>query len=250
MKINLPKIIGHRGLKDIAPENTIESIKESYNNNLKWVEVDVKTSKDRIPFLMHDDLLDRTTNGKGSSCNYLYKEIVNLDAGSWFNKKFVNIYPPSLEEVINYCEKKRMGINIELKPHSGKEKELVEAVYSLIIKKKPNIQFFFSSFDFKSLKLIRKKLSKSLISYLIYNINKKYNFDSIIKKCLALNCFSIGFDLKIVNDSLIQKCKKNNFKTMVYSDQNIEYFTAIKLWSLGVDTIFIDNPISYRKILQ
>ena len=76
MNINLPKIIGHRGVKDLAPKNTIASLEESMRHNLKWIEVDVKVSKDNIPFLLHDDLLDRTTSGRGYPYNYLYKEIL------------------------------------------------------------------------------------------------------------------------------------------------------------------------------
>ena len=63
--LNLPRIIGHRGVKNLAPENTIESILEAIRLGLKWIEVDVKISKDGIPFLLHDDNLDRTTNGSG-----------------------------------------------------------------------------------------------------------------------------------------------------------------------------------------
>ena len=76
--LNVPKIIGHRGVKDLAPENTLESIIEAFRIGLKWIEVDVKISKDNIPFLLHDDLLDRTTSGKGYPYNYLYKEILDL----------------------------------------------------------------------------------------------------------------------------------------------------------------------------
>ena len=92
MTIILPKIIGHRGVKDLAPENTIPSFEESIRYNLRWIEVDVKVSKDNVPFLLHDDLLDRTTSGKGYPYNYLYKDILRLDAGSWFNKNFCNAY--------------------------------------------------------------------------------------------------------------------------------------------------------------
>ena len=59
---NLPKIIGHRGAKDLAPENTIFSINEAIKYNLQFIEVDVKTTKDNIPFLLHDYLLNRTTS--------------------------------------------------------------------------------------------------------------------------------------------------------------------------------------------
>ena len=82
MILKLPKIIGHRGAKALAPENTILSINEAINHNLKWIEIDVKVSKDNIPFLLHDDLLDRTTTGKGYPYKYNYKYNSNLDAGT------------------------------------------------------------------------------------------------------------------------------------------------------------------------
>ena len=69
MTINLPKLIGHRGVRDLAPENTLQSIKKAIELNIKWVEIDVKISKDHIPFLLHDSSLERTTSGNGSPLN-------------------------------------------------------------------------------------------------------------------------------------------------------------------------------------
>ena len=62
---NPPKRIGHRGVKNLSPENTLDSIILANSLGLKWIEVDVKISKDLKPILLHDDTLDRTTNGKG-----------------------------------------------------------------------------------------------------------------------------------------------------------------------------------------
>ena len=56
MTLSLPKIIGHRGVRAIAPENTIFSINEAIKYKLKWIEIDVKISKDNVPFLLHDHL--------------------------------------------------------------------------------------------------------------------------------------------------------------------------------------------------
>ena len=85
MSFNLPKLIGHRGVKDLYPENTLYSINKAIQLNLKWIEIDVKISKDHIPFLFHDDNLDRTTSGRGNPLKYKYKDILKLDAGSWFD---------------------------------------------------------------------------------------------------------------------------------------------------------------------
>ena len=250
MKISLPNIIGHRGVKDLAPENTIPSFEESVRYNLKWIEVDVKISKDNIPFLLHDDLLDRTTSGEGYPYNYLYKEILNLDAGSWFDKKFSTTYPPTLEEVLIFCSNKRIGLNIELKPNQGKEKENVNAISYLIDKKKLNFEYYFSSFDYFSLKLMRSKMPNAALGYLIDHFDDNKILISIIKDCLNLKCFSIGFDLKLINKGLVKSCKERNLKVTVYSNKNIEYTTALELWTIGVDSIFIDNPIYYKKILD
>ena len=60
-KFILPKLIGHRGVKNLKPENTLESITKAFDLGLECVEIDVKVSKDSIPLLLHDDTLDRTT---------------------------------------------------------------------------------------------------------------------------------------------------------------------------------------------
>ena len=69
---NLNNIIGHRGVKDLAPENTLDSILNAFDLGLNWVEIDVKVSKDNIPFLLHDDTLSRTTNGKGLALSLIH----------------------------------------------------------------------------------------------------------------------------------------------------------------------------------
>ena len=55
--LSLPKLIGHRGVKNLAPENTLDSIELAHKLGLKWIEVDVKITKDKIPIILHDDSL-------------------------------------------------------------------------------------------------------------------------------------------------------------------------------------------------
>ena len=107
----------------MAPENTLDSIIEAFRIGLKWIEIDVKISKDNIPFLLNDDDFDRTTNGTGIESSYNYSQIKKLDAGKFFYKKDTKIYPPTLKEVLSLCKKSKRGINIELKPNLGLEKK-------------------------------------------------------------------------------------------------------------------------------
>ena len=234
MNLNLPNIIGHRGIKGLAPENTLPSLQLAIKHKIKWIEVDVKVSKDNIPFLLHDDLLDRTTSGKGLPYKYTYKEIKDLDAGSWFNTNYRFTYPPNLEEVINFCIKHKLGINIELKPNKGKEIDNVNSICALFDKIKFNIKYYFSSFDYNSLQLLRNKMPKAFLGYLIDSLEKKGSVNAAIHNCLKLNCFSIGFNIKIINTKILNLCKENNLQVTVYSKYNIDYNTALELWAFGV----------------
>jgi len=83
--LKLPKIIGHRGCASYAPENTVEAIHTAADMGVEWVELDVKLTKDDIPILFHDDMLERTTNGSGAVKDFTLKDLKELEAGTWFS---------------------------------------------------------------------------------------------------------------------------------------------------------------------
>ena len=126
MTLKLPRIIGHRGACGYAPENTIESIRTASDMGVKWVELDVKLTKDGIPVIFHDDTLDRTTNGYGPVADITYEDLRQLEAGSWFSDGFTGIKIPTLDEVIEELIEMDLGLNLEIKPCPGREKETAE----------------------------------------------------------------------------------------------------------------------------
>ena len=92
MALKIPPIICHRGASGYAPENTLESIRTAADLGAKWVELDVKLTRDGVPIIFHDDTLERTTNGGDrpvAECTY--DEIRALEAGSWFGESFAGI---------------------------------------------------------------------------------------------------------------------------------------------------------------
>lgn len=132
MPLKLPKIIGHRGCAAYAPENTIEGIHTAADMAVEWVELDVKLTKDEVPIIFHDDTLDRTTNATGNVADCTYKEIKELDCGSWFGESFIGIQVPTLEEAIDVLIEREMGLNLEIKPCPGREKETAEIALDLL----------------------------------------------------------------------------------------------------------------------
>ena len=250
MFLDLPKIIGHRGIKDLAPENTIESILKAIDLKIKWIEIDVKISKDKIPILLHDDLLNRTTSGNGRPIDFLYKDILKLDSGKWFSKNYTGAHIPTLEEVLKICSNKNIGVNIELKPNKGFEEQNVEAVVNLINNSNFNCPIYFSSFDSFSCIKIKNLLPNFNVGLLINKLGNIKYLNKIIDDCLKYKFFSCGFDNIDITKNIIHTLKKNNIMTNVYSIQSINIIEAKKLWSLGVNSIFIDNIIGFEDQLN
>ena len=98
MLSTLPRLIGHRGAKENAPENTLASIREAARQGARWVELDVMLSRDQRPVIIHDDTLDRTTSGTGPVPLRDVADLRALDAGTWFDPRFAGEPLPTLEE--------------------------------------------------------------------------------------------------------------------------------------------------------
>lgn len=133
MTLKIPRIIGHRGAAAYAPENTLEGLHTAADMGIDWVEFDVKLTKDHVPILFHDETLDRTTNGGNLLvANVTYEEIKQFEAGSWFSDSFAGIKIPTLEEAIEVLLKRNLGVNVEIKPCPGREKETAEVVLDVL----------------------------------------------------------------------------------------------------------------------
>ncbi len=239
--VKLPKLIGHRGVKDLCPENTLESILKAFDLGLSFVEIDVKISKDKVPILLHDDTLDRTTNGSGLVIDYDYENIKKLDAGKFFYKENTNIFVPKLEDILSLCTNNNGNLNIELKPNKKFEKENVYQIYK-ITKNINQIDIFFSSFDMISILEISKLYPQSIRSFLLDDF-KEYNIDDLISISINHDLKICGLNIDLVNADIIKKIKESNMVITVYSNKNINLSSATDIFSIGVDSIFVDNPL-------
>ena len=90
-------IVAHRGVNHLAPENTIAATQKYVDLGLDYVEIDVRTSKDGVMYILHDKTLDRTTNGSGEIKERGSEYIDQLGAGSWFGPEFTDQRVPRLK---------------------------------------------------------------------------------------------------------------------------------------------------------
>lgn len=126
-----PLLIGHRGYSSIAPENTLVSFKLALDAGTDLIELDYQHSKDGVPMVIHDHILDRTTNARTTWKRRRIKvshktaaEIQTLDAGSWFDAKFAGAKVPLLTEALDFICDNDTVVVIEHK--SGDAETLAE----------------------------------------------------------------------------------------------------------------------------
>jgi glycerophosphoryl diester phosphodiesterase len=125
-KLIIPKVIGHRGAKAYAPENTLASIHTAADIGAAWVEIDVKLTRDHVPIIFHDEELARCTGAAGLVAETDFKDIRELDAGYLFGDSFMGERIPTLEEALNVIIDLGLGLNLEIKPCPGREVETAE----------------------------------------------------------------------------------------------------------------------------
>ncbi len=113
----LTQIIAHRGSKGTRPENTLPSFQAALADGADGIETDVHLSKDGHLIIMHDERVDRTTNGEGRIVDQTLAELKQLDAGAWFDSAYIGTRIPTLDEVVQLLiDQNFTGIfNLELK---------------------------------------------------------------------------------------------------------------------------------------
>ncbi|MBP2311683.1 glycerophosphoryl diester phosphodiesterase [Azospirillum soli] len=170
MLSTLPRLIGHRGAKENAPENTLASLREAARQGAAWVEVDVMLTRDRVPVLIHDDTLERTTSGTGPVPDLTLAELRRLDAGSWFDPRFAGETVPTLEDALALIRDLGLGLNLEIKPYPGQDVATAEAAIATLKRLWPaGRPLLLSSFEVPCLEVARDLAPDIPRGYLLWD---------------------------------------------------------------------------------
>ncbi|MFL9963335.1 glycerophosphodiester phosphodiesterase [Paraburkholderia sediminicola] len=116
-----PRLVAHRCGGTLAPENTLAGFDACVRHGYRMVEFDAKLSADNQLFLLHDDTLDRTTNGHGAAAERTWQQLAELDAGAWRAAQFAGTRLATLADAARRCARDRIAANIEIKPCPGRD---------------------------------------------------------------------------------------------------------------------------------
>ncbi len=119
-----PRIVAHRGGGSLAPENTLGAMRLGASMGFKGVEFDVMLAGDRTPVVIHDETVDRTTDGRGAVPGMSYAELAGFSINS--TEKI-----PRYEDAVRLCRELGLWANVEIKPAKGHERATGEAVARL-----------------------------------------------------------------------------------------------------------------------
>src|SRR6056297_1649122 len=147
-------ILGHRGASGMAPENTESAFKKALQSGADGVELDVHLTKDKELVVIHDERVDRTTDGTGYVKDLTLKEIKKLDAGSYFSPQFAGERILTLEEALELARSFKL-INIEIKNMIIKYKDIERELLGTIKKMNLESKVICSSFNHYSVALIK-----------------------------------------------------------------------------------------------
>lgn len=116
-----PTVYAHRGASAAAPENTLVSDEVARRGGAEWIENDVQPSKDGVPYVLHDDTVDRTTDGKGRIRDLTAAQLDALDAGSWFAPAFAGTRIPTLAAQLEDLRNRGGKLLLEIKGKHSRE---------------------------------------------------------------------------------------------------------------------------------
>ena len=233
----VPPIIGHRGAGCHAPENTLASIRRAAVLGVRWVELDARLSRDFEVILLHDDTVDRTSDGSGLVAEKDWAELQALDAGTWYGEAFSSERIPSLRQAITVLAELGLGANVEIKPCVGREDATGRIVARLLNEKWPAASPIplISSFNLETLKAARDVAPYIPRALAVSTIPEDWREQLVELGSNALHCDHKHIYVGQVREVLDAKCALRCF-TVNEADR------ARTLYDWGVEAVFTDYP--------
>ena len=227
-----PTIIAHRGDKTHAPENTLAAFKLAAEKGADAIEFDVQLTADRHVIVIHDQTIDRTTNGTGRVSRLALTDLRDLDAGAWFSEQFRGERVPTLDEVFEKVEK-HLYMNVELKNYGTPYDDLVTKVVEQVKKHGVQDRILFSSFlalNLRKARLLMPEVPRGLLTMRgwLGFWGRSFGWHG--------DYFALHPNLADVNSRLIDRVHATGKRVHVYTVNTEKDF--MKMIGLGVDAIF------------
>jgi len=240
-------VIGHRGASGVAPENTLAAFRKAVELGAAFIETDLQLSRDARLVALHDETLDRTTNGRGPVSGMTLEELRRLDAGSWFRSRvespdsFGGERIPTVQEVLAFGREHEIGLLLELKPTgpSGAEHAIVGALRA----SRDIPRSVVLSFSRSVLRRIRELDPLVMTGFLFDD-----RLPSPVSLALEVGARQLLPRTDRVTRELVAEAHANDVKVVTWTANSPDEMR--KLISAGVDGIMTDYPDRLVAVLR
>ena len=235
--LDLPRVIGHRGAAGHAPENTLASLWRAAELGARWVEFDIALTREGEPVLMHDETVDRTTDGSGKLAQMSLGELKALDAGAWFSKAAAGERVPTLMEALATLTSLGLGANIEIKPTTGREAETGAIVAKRVAAAWPDTlpRPLLSSFKVEALAAARDAAPQIARGYLTSRLGGDWQ-----REAANLGCVSIHCNHRYLDRGSAAAVRQAGYRPLAYTVNDAA--RGRQLFDWGVEAVFTDYP--------
>ena len=248
--MRIPAIIGHRGARACAPENTLAGLAEAARQGARWVEFDVKLTRDNVPILMHDDSLARTTGADRPVAETDFGDLGGLDTLPAFRvrypeagRAFVARHGdapariPTLEAALRLAARLDLGVNIEIKPCPGRARETAAIALGIarLVWPGSHPPPLVSSFSFEALAVARRVAPDWPRGLLLDRVPP--NWRAPIDR---LDAATIDVDAAQLTPDRVAALREAGRPILAYTVNAPA--RARQLFRWGVDAIFTDRP--------
>jgi len=235
-----PCCIAHRGFSGRFPENTLAAFRGAIDLGVDMIELDVTLTADDEVVVIHDETLDRTTDGRGAVRERRWSAIADLDAGSWFSPDFADERIPTLSQALELVRGRAL-LNIEIKEEVVTDRiegGVTERVIGQVRAADMRAEVILSSFDPRAVAHARE-IEPGIRRASLYNkkLHRGMSPSEIMDQVGAV-VFSPG--LKQVSPEMIANAHESGRTVMVYT-VNREADMR-RMLDLGVDGMFTDHP--------
>lgn len=224
--------IAHRGFSARAPENTLSAFRAAIQAGADMLELDVIDSADGEPVVIHDDTVDRTTDGRGRVRGTTLAELRSLDAGSWFSREFAGERIPTLGQVLDLAAG-RASVNIEIKSQTSTE--VVARIVHEVRSRNLGPYVLLSSFADEH---VRHSLE------LAPDIPRAALFDRMpddpCRQAEELGAVAVNVHSRLASPELLVECHRRGLALTVFTVNGRSRLEA--LVGMGVDGVFTDQP--------
>jgi glycerophosphoryl diester phosphodiesterase len=231
-----PRVIAHRGGGTLAPENTLAGMRMAREMGYTAVEFDVMLSADATPILMHDLTLERTTSGSGAIAATAYRDMLKLDAGSWFSDEHAGEPVPSFERAGRLCVELGLWANVEIKPADGCEAETgrVAALLARELWRGEALQPLLSSFQPAALAAAQQAAPELPRGALMESIPPDWEHWMQTLGCVSLHC-----DYRLLLPHQARAVRDAGYWLLCYTVNDAQIVRVLFDW--GVDAIVTDR---------